>query len=685
VVEFNYMAKTQPHYFEVYLLEDTMTREQWGKLYSAVLSFAGRLIKFQVVFQCTDNVVRYFIISDYDLSALSNNLDGMLLRAVDADEVVAPTADSKVRFLQFVDGGNLLDLKEKLAVKKSLHLEYATIDVKTLTSTQAFVTSKLYFKNPQGMWSYARKTMNFFPGNLLAIDFSSNTHYLKKAMPRYLDIEKSLHMLTSENMNAIFEVNTFPYLPHNYHLNVTSYEFDKHSFIIGATGSGKSKLISLYVDRLYKTALRQNYRIVIIDPHAALAADLEFMPDSKIINFNNESTGLFPESTTDVSAATELTATLFKSLLADQYAARLDRMLRFSLFVLFTAQNMSLDMLKRFLTEIELRNQVLEHVGPYVPHNIVRYFGTDFNELRTGYYNETILPIVALVDELQLQPALVHGSDVSLAKTVQENFLTVFSLNKVSMGERPVKTIAGLLIQQIFLLAQARTLQQKVILVIDEVSVVQNPALAAILAEARKFNLSVILTQQYFGQIEKNLQDAIFSNVYNYYVFRVSEEDARALEGNLNMELPREIQEIDNKKGLKEADVRVRMLTELHPRECILRLSANGKLTPCVKARTTEAPTFTDGMGGTQAHLREYHTKTQSLPAKFNETAQHTASVSPSAPIASTGSHVPQPKPPEPATRPMPVSTVSVAPNLAQLLSEHSSSRKKVNNKEIQP
>lgn len=672
------MAKKELHYFEVYLLEDSMTREQWAKLYGAVLSFAGRMTNFRVVFQCTDNVVRYFIVSDHNLSTLSNNLDGMLLRTVDEAEVVVPTSDTKIRFLQFVDGGNLLDLKEKLAVKKSLHLECATIDIKTLTTNQAFVTSKLYFKNPQGTWSHAQKTMNFFPGNLLAVNFSTNTHYLKKAMPRYLDIEKSLHMLTSENLNSIFEVNTFPYLPHNYHLNVTSYEFDKHSFIIGATGSGKSKLISLYVDRLYKTALRQNYRIVIIDPHAALAADLEFMPDSKIINFNNESTGLFPESSTDVSAATELTATLFKSLLADQYAARLDRMLRFSLFVLFTAQNMSLDMLKRFLTEIELRNQVLEHVSPYVPHNIVRYFGTDFNELRTSYYNDTILPIVALIDELQLQPALVHGSDVSLAKTVQDNFLTVFSLNKVSMGERPVKTIAGLLIQQIFLLAQARTLQQKVILVIDEVSVVQNPALAAILAEARKFNLSVILTQQYFGQIEKNLQDAIFSNVYNYYVFRVSEEDARALEGNLNMELPREIQEIDNKKGLKEADVRVRMLTELHPRECILRLSANGKLTPCVKARTMEAPTFTDGMGSTQAHLREYHSKTQNLPAKFTETTQ-LAPAPP--PVART--HAPEPVLPEPAIRPMPVSTVTVAPNLAELLSEHSSSRKKVNKKEI--
>jgi len=94
---------------------------------------------------------------------------------------------------------------------------------------------------------------------------------------------------------------------------------------------------------------------------------------------------------------------------------------------------------------------------------------------------------------------------------------------------------------------------------------VQNPALAQILAEARKFNLTVILTQQYFGQVDKDLRDAIFANVYNYYTFKVSEEDARALEGNLNMELPKEVVEAENAKGIKESDSKVKIMTELHP------------------------------------------------------------------------------------------------------------------------
>jgi hypothetical protein len=664
------------HYFEVYLLQDTVTEQQWDKLYLAICSFAGRLTKFDFIFRCEDNVVRFFVCANHDLSGLSNNLEGLLLRPVDLSELKIPKHTGKAHFVQFVSGGNILDLKEKLAVKRGLQLEHGIFSIRILGPKRAAVQAKLYAKNAAGQWVIIKKMMNFFPDNLFRIDFVTNTHYLKKSVPRYLNIEKSLYMLSSEQSSPLVEVDTFPYQPRNYFLNLNSYEFDKHSFIIGATGSGKSKFISLYVDRLYRTALKNNYRIIIIDPHASLAQDFAYLEDKKVINFSSESTGLFPESATDIAAATELTTTLFKSLLGDQFTPRLERLLRFSLFVLFTAQNMSLDTLKRFLTELDLRNQILDHVKGFVPANIVKFFGADFNEIRTQYYNEAILPIVSLVDEMQLQPSLVGGGELSLAKTVEEHFLTIFSLNKVSMGEKTVKTIAGLLIQQIFLLAQARLLNQKVILVIDEVSVVQNPAIASILAEARKFNLSVILTQQYFGQIEKDLQAAIFSNVYNYYAFRVSEEDARALEGNLSMEIPRETQEADNKKGLKEADIRVRMLTELHPRELVMRLSANGKLNPCIKARTVDAPTIASEKSWSSPELNKYVAGPATLPRKFEESALMTKNINlpPSSEISAEPVVMPNVH-----AAPQPLVAPPDVMNLSQLMASQSSSRRKLN------
>lgn len=654
------------HYFELYFLQDDLTREHWQKLYAAILQYGGRFEKFDLVFRVTDNVVRVFIASNKDISVLSNNIDALLLRPVAAKELDPPTATQVERFVSFPTGGNILDLKEKIQVKRQKDLQYARFTVRTVHAAKAVVKGELFFRGVGDVWYRSKKLFTLFPAHLFAINFTTNTRYLKKQVPAYLDIEKSLHMLMSDNLNALFEADTFPYLSHNYFLNVTSYDFDKHSFIIGASGSGKSKFISLFVDRLQKTALNMNYRIVVIDPHAALVEDFKGMPSSKVITFSDESTELFAGSGADVSAATELTTTLLKSLLEDQFNARLERTLRFSLFVLFTAQSMSLDMLKRFLTEVELRNQVLQHVQEHVPPNIVKFFGADFNEIRTQYHNEAILPIVSLVDEMQLQPALVGGGNVSLAKTVNDNFLTLFSLNKVTMGEKVVKTVAGLIIQQVFLLAQSRAFNQKVILIIDEVSVVQNPALASILAEARKYNLYVFLTQQYFGQIEENLQAAIFANVYNYYVFRVSEADAKALEGNLKMELPRDVVEQENKRGVKEDALRIRMLTELHPRECILRVLSKGQLAPCIKVRTLDAPLHDRHSTGHGIDLQKYILD-PNVPVRPVKFVEHQTPID--IPTAPPG------QPPDPA----PTAAAPVIMNLSQLLASQSSGIRKDN------
>lgn len=612
------------HWFEVYLLTDKLDKDAWQKILLGISQYIGFLKSWKLVVYIENSTVKYFIGTNKDVSLLSNNLEGVVLRPVNAEAMAVPSTSGSQRFVTLVGGGNFLDLREKYQVKRHLELTHIICTIRTLNPEKAHVKVRALFKNVAGQHSVAKKTLLFLPSSLLSVDFVTNTKYLRRKQPKYLDIQKTLHIMQSENLNAVFEIDTFPYLPKNYFLPLQNYDFDKHSFIIGASGSGKSKLIELLISRLSSSpGLKQNYRVVVIDPHASLEADLKFIPDSTVVSFKGQDDGaeLFGGAGTDISAATELTGTLFKSLLADQHNPKVERVLRFSLFVLMTAQVMSLDKLKRLLTDIEFRNQILEHVKSFVPPNIEKFFLTDFNELRTKSYNEAILPIVSLVDEMQLQPSLGEQNEntSSLSKLIKSNFLTVFSLNKVSMGEKVVKTVAGLLIQQIFLLAQAKAFNEKVILIVDEVSVVQNPALASILAEARKYNLFVFLTQQYFGQIEKPLQDAIFTNVSNYYVFRVSEEDARALEGNLTIEIPKEILLAEKAKGSKETEVRVKMLTALNTRECFLRLSNDGQILPCVKARTLDAGDRSNVAANPNTNLHAYTQPVQQMPSKWVE------------------------------------------------------------------
>lgn len=619
------------YWCELYLTRDEYTATEWNAVLFSISQYVGFLRRWMVMVQVQDGTVRYYIGSNKDIAGLSNNLAGMILRPVDTKQVAPPKHMQKERLIQLVAGGNVLDLREKYDVKRGKTLEWVALSIRTINIEKSYCEAQFAFKDKAGHYSVGNKRLLALPSQLLAVDFLKNSKYQRKKQPKYLDIQKSLHIMRSDDLGALFEVDTFPYLPKNYYLPLESYDFDKHSFIIGASGSGKSKFLGLFIHKLLANSRnRQNYRVVVIDPHASLENDLGNVSGSNVIRFSSKDDGaeLFAGAGTDVSAATELTSTLFKSLLADQHNAKLERVLRFSLYVLMTAQVMSLDNLKRFLTDTEYRKKLLDHVGSYVPQNIIKFFGSDFNELRTKHYNDAISPIVSLVEEMQLQPSLGEESDasLSLSKVVAANPLTVFSLNKVSMGEKVVKTVAGLLIQQIFLLAQSRAMNEKIILIIDEVSVIQNPTIAQILAEARKYNLFVFLTQQYFGQIEKPLQDAIFSNVANYYVFKVSEEDARALEGNLTIELPKESLLEEKELGNKEAELRVRILTSLHSRECLLRLSSDGQILPCVKARTVD---FTGTHMPKNVEMRKY--KTSQMPSKFQESveAQHSFAKAP--------------------------------------------------------
>ena len=579
-------------WYELYLLRDVFDKTAWQGVLAGIAQHMGLLSQWKLIMHIENSTIRYYVGTNKDVGLLSNNLNGALLRPLPPDKIPHKEKLGVERFVQFIPNGNLLDLREKYLVKRHKELTHVVFSIRTINADSAYTRISMYFQTAAGHCTLASKTLWLLPTQLLAVNFAANTKYLRAKQPKYLDIQKAMHILQSDRHRAIFEVDTFPYLPNNYYLPLTSYDFYKHSFIIGSSGSGKSKLISLIVDGINKNpSLRPQYRVVVIDPHASLEEDLAGIDGAHILNFKgSESAELFASAGTDISAATELTGTLFKSLLAEQHNPKLERLLRFSLFVLMTAQAMSLYSLKRFLTDIEYRNQILAHVEGYVPANVSHFFGTDFNEMRSQFYNETISPIVSLVDEMQLQPSLgaQNENTQSIASLLRNNFLTVFSLNKVSMGEKVVKTVAGLVIQQIFLLAQARVFTERIILIVDEVSVVQNPAIASILAEARKYNLFIFLSQQYFGQIDKSLQDAIFTNVQNYYVFRVSEEDARALEGNLTIELPKSVIEAEKAKGASPSDIRVKMLTELHARECFLRLACDGQILPCVKARTLD-------------------------------------------------------------------------------------------------
>lgn len=558
---------------EIYLTEKYISIENWNNFINTISNYNGILRKWKIIISNDKNQMRYFVKTRCSLPSTINNLDSFLLK--DADNIELPSSDSILLMLPKA-GSSIIDIVNNCEIKNKGTFKYLEIIFRKFYEDKISADINLYLEKSGKIKKYLVAFAN--PTNLLSVDFNGNKRYFFKEVPKYLDINKILHLLDSDSKASVLKIDTFPYLQGDFYLNQNNYNFNKHSVVIGSSGSGKSKFISLLINNIHKNSnLRQNYKIVVIDPHASLENDIGGL--AKVIDFKTklDSIDLFINNNGDVVSSTELLLELLKSLISDQYNSKLERVLRHAIHILLTDEIFNFSNLRKLLLDTEYRNDLIRKLKYVLPSSVIDFFLSDFNELKTKSYGEAISPIIAFIDEMEMIPVFNEQNDVNnLKNTILDNFLTVFSLDRTKLGDKVTKTIAGLVMQQLLTLIQSCEINEHIIFIIDEVSVVENPILSRFLSEARKYNLSLILAGQYFSQISEDLKNAIFANVVNYYIFRVSKLDANILVDNFNMKIP-----LDDTKERK-----IKLLTELNNRECIVRLDSKGILLPAFKATT---------------------------------------------------------------------------------------------------
>lgn len=561
--------------YEIFLAKKDIDALEWKKLINIIANYVGCFKKFQIFFLYQKNIIRYFVKSNCLLPITFNGLDCFYLKR-QANFNVIKYKNGMFFYKRSLTSS--IELINYCATKRTEKLKCIELDFRKITNNLLKEKCYLYLKKNEVLRKWRLLGTDFY--KLLVVDFNKNKRFFYKSASKYLDISKLLHLLSSDKSLGILGVDTFPYLQGDYFLKQNSYDFFKHSLIIGSSGSGKSKFISTFIKNIYLlNKVKRNYKVVVIDPHASLEDDIGGL--GKVIDFKRQvdSIDLFLNKSDDVITATELLLELFSSLIADQYNSKLERVLRHAIYILLINETFSFNNLKAALLDLEYRNNLLNKSKEKLPSSVLNFFLTDFTELKTKSYGESISPIISFIDEMEMLPLFnEENSCNNLYETINKNFLTVFSLDKTKLGDKVTKTIAGLIMQQLLMLVQGHAFKEQIIFIIDEVAVVENPILARYLAEARKYNLALILAGQYFNQISEKLKTAIFANVINYYIFRVARADAINLVNNFNMKIP-----LDD-----QLETKIKMLTELNNRELIVRLTTNGILIPAFKARTLD-------------------------------------------------------------------------------------------------
>ena len=564
---------------EIYLTKSNIGREDWLKLIESVSKYNGYLKKWNIIVSLSNNQIRYFIKSKVSLPTIINNLGSFLIKNEET-----PNLKTKILTLPTIYNleSNIIELSNYYRIKKYTNLKYIKITFIKVSENKILSNAHFYFEKNNKL--IKSKLFLTIPQNILSIDFNNNKNYTYKKVPKYLDISKILHILKSDKFNSNLLVDTFPYLEGNYYLNQYSIDFAKHSLILGASGTGKSKYISSFIKTLNDTS-HNNYRVVMIDPHASIEKDIGGLGHT--IDFRNieDSINLFASTGSDIISTTELILELFKSLISDQYNSKLERVLRHSIYLLISNETFNFNTLKNLILDIAFRTNLINNSKQKVPSSVIDFFLTDFNDLKTKSYGEAISPIISFIDEMEMIPIFNENNITNnLKDEISNNFLTLFSLDRTMLGSRITKTISGLIMQQLFTLIQSNSFKEHIIFIIDEVAIIENPIICRFLSEARKYNLSLFLAGQYFNQISTQLKESILANIVNYYIFRVSRLDASLLSENLEIKIP--FNEGKDQKEQKEN--KINLLSSLNNRECIIRISSNNILSPVFKARTLD-------------------------------------------------------------------------------------------------
>ena len=287
--------------------------------------------------------------------------------------------------------------------------------------------------------------------------------------------------------------------------------------------------------------------LCIIDPHGDIAQDvLRYVPKSRsqdLIYFNatdqenpiafNPLKGIHPKYHHLVASGLVST---FKKIWSESWGPRMEYILRFTLLTLLCVPNSTLLDIQPLLTDKDTREEALSYVKD---EHILSFWTNEYDKYSPKMRAEVISPILnktgLFITCTPLRKIVGQKTNTfRLQQVIDSGKILIVNLSKGQIGEETSSLLGAMLINSIQLAAlhrasQAEHTRKPFYMYIDECHSFVTLAFADILAEARKYGLSLFLAHQYIEQMDERVRAAIFGNVGTMIVFRVGATDAEYL------------------------------------------------------------------------------------------------------------------------------------------------------------
>jgi len=321
----------------------------------------------------------------------------------------------------------------------------------------------------------------------------------------------------------------------------------RHTYIIGKTGVGKSELLI----EMIMQDIRAGKGVCFIDPHDTVEKIMEMIPPERaedVIYFNPSDTQR-PMGLNMIEAKTEeekhFITTSIVGLMYKLYdphktgiiGPRFEHAIRNAMLTVMSEPGNTFVEVVRVLTDARYVQELL----PKVKDPIVRRYWTDQIAQTSDFHKSEVLDYIVskfgrfVTNKMMRNIIGQSESAFNFRKVMDEGKILLINLAKGRIGEENSQFLGLILVPKILIGAMSRQdvpeeQRKPLYLYVDEFQNFATPDFAQILSEARKFGLALTVANQFIGQMEEEVKNAIFGNVGTLVSFRVGVNDANYLQ-----------------------------------------------------------------------------------------------------------------------------------------------------------
>jgi type IV secretory pathway TraG/TraD family ATPase VirD4 len=322
----------------------------------------------------------------------------------------------------------------------------------------------------------------------------------------------------------------------------------RHMYIIGKTGTGKSQLL----EEMIIQDIEAGKGVGVVDPHGELIMGiLKRIPPSRaedVIYFDPADTerplGLnMLEATTEeqkhfvVTSIVGLMYKLYDPMKTGIIGPRFEHAIRNAMLTVMSEPGNTFIEVVRVLTDSAFVQELL----PKVQDPIIRRYWTDQIAQTSDFHKSEVLDYIVskfgrfVTNKLMRNIIGQSESSFNFRKVMDERKILLCNLSKGTLGEENSNFLGLILVPRILLAALSRQdmpeeERRDFYLYVDEFQNFATPDFAQILSEARKYRLNLCVANQFIGQMDEEVKNAIFGNVGTVAAFRVGVTDANYLQ-----------------------------------------------------------------------------------------------------------------------------------------------------------